>query len=129
MLAKVGELLKRVVGEYGSAGDLVGHIGGDDYVVLSSLETGEFLAQKIIDAFTELVPSFYSAEDQQAGSFVGEDRYGVKRTFSLLTISIAIIPSDHYDCPSRLAISHDCARLKKYLKIQEGSNYMLERRK
>jgi GGDEF domain-containing protein len=129
VLAQVGELLKRVVGEYGSARDLIGHIGGDDYLVLSSLETGELLAQKIIDAFTELAPSFYSAEDQKAGSFVGEDRYGVKRTFSLMTISIAVILSNHYECPSRLVISHDCARLKEYLKIQEGSNYMVERRK
>ena len=129
VLAKVGTILKQVVGEHGSSLDLVGHIGGDDYVVISSLDSGEFLAQKIIEGFTELVPSFYSDEDQQAGSFVGEDRYGVKRTFPLMTISIAVIPSDHYEYPSRLAISQDCARVKEYLKIQEGSNYMLERRK
>lgn len=129
VLAKVGELLKQVVGEYGSAQDLVGHIGGDDYVVICSLNSGELLAQKIIAGFTELVPSFYNAEDQAVGSFTGEDRYGVKRTFPLMTISVAVIASDRYDYPSRLAISQDCARLKEYLKIQEGSNYMIERRR
>lgn len=129
VLAKVGDLLKQVVGENGSSQDMVGHIGGDDYVVVSSLETGELLAQSIIDSFTELVPSFYSEEDRKVGSFTGEDRYGVKRTFPLMTISIAVIPSDHYEYPSRLAISQDCARVKEYLKVQEGSNYMLERRK
>jgi len=129
VLARVGELLKQVVGEYGCSDDLVGHIGGDDYVVLSSLDSGEFLAQKIIAGFTELVPSFYNAEDRAAGSFVGEDRYGVVRTFSLMTISIAVIASNRYDYPSRLAISQDCARVKEYLKIQEGSNYMLEGKK
>jgi len=129
VLARVGELLKQVVGEYGCSDDLVGHIGGDDYVVLSSLDSGEFLAQKIIAGFTELVPSFYNAEDRTAGSFVGEDRYGVVRTFSLMTISIAVIASNRYDYPSRLAISQDCARVKEYLKIQEGSNYMLEGKK
>ena len=129
VLSKVGDLLKQVVGDYGSSQDLVGHIGGDDYVVLCSINSGEALAQKIIDGFTELVPSFYNAEDRTAGSFVGEDRYGVKRTFPLMTISIAVISSDRYEYPSRLAISQDCARVKEYLKIQEGSNYMLERRK
>ena len=128
VLARVGQLLKEVIGEYGSSQDLVGHIGGDDYVVLSSLDSGELLAQKIIAGFTLLVPSFYNAEDREAGSFAGEDRYGVVRTFSLMTISIAVIASDHYDYPSRLAISQDCARVKEYLKIQEGSNYMLETR-
>jgi len=129
VLARVGQLLKEVVGEYGSSQDLVGHIGGDDYVILSSLDSGELLAQKIIDGFTLLVPSFYNAEDREVGSFAGEDRYGVVRTFSLMTISIAVIASDRYDYPSRLAISQDCARVKEYLKIQEGSNYMLETRK
>ena len=129
VLAKVGELLKQIVGEYGSSQDLVGHIGGDDYVIICSHNSGELLAQKIIDGFTKLVPDFYNAEDRKVGSFVGEDRYGVKRTFPLMTISIAVISSDHYEYPSRLAISQDCARVKEYLKIQEGSNYMLERRK
>ncbi len=129
VLARVGELLKEVIGEYGSSQDLVGHIGGDDYVVISTLESGELLAQKIIAAFDKLSPSFYSVEDRKAGSFTGEDRYGVKRIFPLMTISIAVIPSDHYEYPSRLAISQDCARVKEYLKVQEGSNYMLERRK
>ncbi|MCK5826429.1 MAG: diguanylate cyclase [Desulfuromusa sp.] len=127
VLARVGILLQQVVAEYGSPQDLVGHIGGDDYVVLSSLDSGELLAQKIIEGFTELVPSFYSAEDRRVGEFSGEDRYGVRRIFSLMTISIAVIPSDHYEYPSRLAISQDCARVKEYLKIQEGSNYMLEK--
>ena len=129
VLAKVGQLIQQVVSEFGTPQDLVGHIGGDDYVVLSSLDSGELLAQKIVTAFEKLVPSFYSAEDRKKGSFVGEDRYGVRRTFPLMTISIAVIPSDHYEYPSRLAISQDCARLKEYLKIQDGSNYMLETRK
>jgi GGDEF domain-containing protein len=129
VLAKVGEMIQKVVSQNGSAEDLVGHIGGDDYVVLSSLSSGEMLAQKIIAAFEKMAPSFYNDEDRQKGSFVGEDRYGIKRTFPLMTISIAVIPSDHYVYPSRLAISQDCARLKEYLKIQEGSHYMLEKRK
>jgi GGDEF domain-containing protein len=129
VLAKVGELIQQVVGQYGTPEDLVGHIGGDDYVVLSTIDSGEFLAQKMIEAFDKMAPSFYNAEDRKAGAFVGEDRYGVKRTFPLMTISIAVIPSDHYEYPSRLAFSQDCARLKEYLKIQKGSNYMLESRR
>ncbi len=129
VIAKVGELLKQVVGEYGSSSDFVGHIGGDDYVIICDLKSGELLAQKIIEGFDKIAPGFYSSEDRQAGEFVGEDRYGVTRTFPLMTISIAVIPSDRYDYPSRLVISQDSARVKEYLKVQEGSNYMVERRK
>lgn len=129
VIAKVADLLKQVTGEYGCSQDFVGHIGGDDYVVICSLESGELLAQKIVAGFDAVAPTFYSDEDRAHGSFVGEDRYGVKRTFPLMTISVAVIPSDHYEYPSRLAISQDCARVKEYLKVQTGSNYMVERRR
>ncbi len=129
VLAMVGNLLKDVVNEFGTGEDLVGHIGGDDYVILTDLASGELLAQEIVKKFEETIPEHYNAKDRAAGNFIGKDRYGIKRTFPLMTISIAVIPSTHYEYPSRLAISQDCARLKEYLKIQEGSNYMLEKRK
>lgn len=129
VLAQVGELIQRVVLKGGTPDDLIGHIGGDDYVVVTTLELGEVLASQVIDEFERLAPSFYNEKDRQSGSFVGQDRFGVERTFPLMTVSIAIIHSDHYDYPSRLAISQDCARLKEYLKVQEGSHYMLDRRK
>ncbi len=129
VLARVGELLKQVVVDHGCSDDFIGHIGGDDYVVICGLDSGELLARKIIEMFDQIAPDFYNEKDRKAGSFVGEDRYGVKRTFPLMTISIAVILSDRYEYPSRLAISQDCARVKEYLKVQDGSNFMVERRK
>ncbi len=129
VLARVGELIKEVVAREGTGEDLVGHIGGDDYVVVTTIEESERIAGAIVSEFDRLVPSFYNVDDRQARSFVGKDRYGVERTFPLMTISIAIIPSTIYEYPSRLAISQECARLKEYLKIQKGSNYMVGRRK
>jgi len=124
-LLRVGELISRVVDRYGATDDMVGHIGGDDYVVLCSLETGEILAGKIIEAFDQLVPSFYSDEDRQNREFRGKDRYGIERTFTLMTISIAVIHTNCYSHPTRLAISQDCARLKSKLKVMEGSNFLI----
>lgn len=129
VLARVGEMIERVVRRDGDPGDLIGHIGGDDYVVVGALEMGEVLAKNLITEFEQLVPTFYNEEDRLSGSFVGKDRFGIERTFPLMTVSIALIRSDHYDYPSRLTISQDCARLKEFLKVQEGSNYMLNRRK
>lgn len=128
VLARVGEMIERVVRREGAPEDLIGHIGGDDYVVVTELQLGEKLAKSVIAKFEQMAPSFYNEEDRERGSFVGKDRFGVERTFPLMTISIAVIRSDNYDYPSRLAISQDCARLKEYLKLREGSGYMLDRR-
>lgn len=129
VLARTGQMIQQTVREHGTSRDLIGHIGGDDYVVITTLELGETLAQKIIDEFNAMAPSFYNEEDCCAGFIAGQDRYGVERIFPLMTMSIALIRSDHYDYPSRLAISQDCARVKEFLKGQEGSNFMLDRRK
>jgi diguanylate cyclase (GGDEF)-like protein len=129
VLARVGDLIKGVVAAEGTSHDLVGHIGGDDYVVVTTIAFSEKLAGAIVEEFSRLVPSFYTEKDRQAGSFVGKDRYGVERTFTLMTISIAITLSTNQQYPSRLAISQECARLKEYLKIQPGSNYMVGREK
>lgn len=129
VLSRVGQLIESVALDQGGEEDLIGHIGGDDYVVITALDKGELIAQKIIAAFKQLVPEFYNEEDRRAGSFLGEDRYGVTRSFPLMTMSIAVIRSDHLKNPSRLAISQDCARLKEFLKGQEGSNYLVDRRR
>lgn len=126
VISQVGDLVQAVVNECGNPDDLVGHIGGDDYVVVTSPDKGELLAQAIISRFDQMVPTFYSSDDRQAQSFVGKDRYGVVRKFPLMSISIAVIHSTRYKYPSRLAISQDCARLKEYLKLQDGSTYMVE---
>ncbi len=127
VISRVGDLVQAVVNELGNPDDLVGHIGGDDYVVVSTLDKGELLAQAIVARFDAIVLDFYSPEDRQAQSFVGKDRYGVERIFPLMSISIAVIHSTRYKYPSRLAISQDCARLKEYLKLQDGSTYMVEK--
>ncbi len=129
VLSRVGKLIQQAVRECGTEQDLIGHIGGDDYVVITSLETAEQIAKKIIAEFSIMAPTFYNEADRKSGAVAGQDRYGVERVFPLMTISVAVICSDHYDPPSRLVISQACARLKEFLKAQEGSNYMIDRRK
>jgi len=125
----VGNLLLEVVTQHGGKNDLVGHIGGDDYVILTSPERGEDLAKTIISTFDSRVPELYEKKDLKAGFILGTDRHGIKRSFPLLTISIAITLSENLEHPSLLAISRNCAMMKGHLKQLENSNYLIDRRK
>jgi GGDEF domain-containing protein/CHASE3 domain sensor protein len=125
----VGNLLREVVEEQGGEDDLVGHIGGDDYVVLTEPHRAEELAKAIISNFDSLVPDLYQPEDLKAGFVFGTDRHGIKRSFPLLTISIAITLSENFVHPSLLTISHNCAKMKGHLKQLKNSNYLIDRRK
>lgn len=125
----VGSLLREVTERQGNPDDLVGHIGGDDYVILTTPELAEPLAKSIIEEFDRLVPGLYAPQDLAAGFIQVVDRYGIRRDFPLLTVSIAITLSENLDQPSLLTISHNCARMKKNLKKANKSNYLIDRRK
>ena len=125
----VGHLLREVVDRYGGENDMVGHIGGDDYVVLSDPGRAEDIAKNIICSFDSRVHTLYQQKDLDAGYVVAVDRHGVKRTFPLLTISVAVTLSENMVNPSLLSISHNCARIKEHLKRLKNSNYLIDRRK
>lgn len=129
VIAITGEIIRAAVAAHGQQGDLIGHIGGDDYLVLTTPECAEPLARAIIADFEERKREFYSGEDFAAGSYSGIDRFGEPRTFPLMSMSIAIICSDNYLQPTRQLISEESAKMKEHLKHLPGSNYLLDRRR
>ncbi|MBE0500409.1 MAG: diguanylate cyclase [Desulfuromonadales bacterium] len=129
IIKMVGGMIERIVKLEGNPDDFVGHIGGDDYIFLTTPDKVESLAQKFINEFDKKIPEYYSEQDRQTGSFTGEDRFGVKRKFQIMTVSIAIVCSEMSNYESATAISYECARIKEHLKRLPGSNYMIDRRK
>jgi diguanylate cyclase (GGDEF)-like protein len=130
VIAQVADLIREVVAQLDIPEALIGHIGGDDFVILtSSLEAAEGLAQELICRFDRTAPSFYSEEDRREGAFIGIDRFGEERRFTLMTVSIAIVWSAQLASPSPHAISQECVKMKDHLKSTPTSNYMIDRRR
>jgi GGDEF domain-containing protein/CHASE3 domain sensor protein len=128
VISKVGILVKEVAARCGNKEDLIGHIGGDDYVILSTPDPAETIASELIREFDAIVPGLYSEQDREAGFFKGEDRYGVERLFPLLSMSIAIVCSNNLRNPTAEAIGLECAKMKEHLKKLPGSNFLIDRR-
>ncbi|MCK7492803.1 MAG: hypothetical protein MZW92_15700 [Comamonadaceae bacterium] len=122
-------MIRRSVETNGNPADLVGHIGGDDYLVLTAPDCAEPIARSIIKEFDEARKTFYTSEDYRDGQYEGLDRFGGKRTFPLMSISIAIICSDNVVNPTRHSISADSSKMKEHLKQLPGSNYLVDRRR
>ena len=72
----------------------VGHIGGDDFFLGTTLESRKALlgdVRGVLDRFAGDVRAFYSQSDLQAGCIVAKDRAGTEMCFPLLTLSASII--------------------------------------
>ena len=122
----LSRILSWAVKKYGGPDGFLGHIGGDDFVILTSPDQAQRLCQAVCRCFQRLAPQCYSAEDRRNGYICAVDRSGEERRIPLMTISMAII-----DCPSGFdlkLISQRSAEMKKYAKSIEGNSYVRDRR-
>lgn len=127
ILRETGQLIYDVVASMGDPDAFVGHIGGDDYVVIINASLAKQACQAIISKFDAMVPSYYSVEDQAAGAIEGIDRYGVARTFPLLSMSIAALNCQPGTYTSAAEIATAAAAVKDRVKETSGSNYIIVR--
>ncbi len=129
VIKETARILIRLTRQYGNADDFIGHIGGDDFVIITNLETADNLCQKIIDDFDKMSSLFYSEEDKKKGGIVAKDRWGNEQKISLLSISIGIVSNEFRKIEHVAQIGEIGAELKKIAKSLGKSNYVKDKRK
>jgi PleD family two-component response regulator len=108
--------------------DFVGHIGGDDFVLLTTPERAEEVGEDIIAGFNRAVPGLYDPEDRERGSIEVPNRQHVTERFPLMSLTIALVSTDRMPV-SHLAELIDVAQeLKTHGKGIPGSVLVGERR-
>jgi GGDEF domain-containing protein len=129
LIKMTGEVIYEVVQRHADENAFVGHIGGDDFVMVISPDCVDNVCRAVIKDFTERVPEFYSPEDLANGAIQGVDRYGVERVFPIMTISIAVVMCQKGEYDSAVLIAKAAAEIKDFTKGVAGSNYFIDRRK
>ncbi|MFH1777959.1 MAG: response regulator [Candidatus Omnitrophota bacterium] len=113
----------------GNPNDFIGHIGGDDFVVITTPEAAEKICEEVINEFDNISPTFYSRDDREKGYIISKDRRGKVKQIPLLSISIGIVSNVSRDITHIGQIGEIGAELKKLAKSKEGSNYVKDSRK
>ena len=122
-------ILIRSVKEFGKKGDFIGHIGGDDFIVLTTPDHYQPIAESIIKQFDEAIRPYYDHEDLVRGFIEAHDRNNIMQKFPVMTISIAAINTAHTTIIHFGQLSEIAAELKKLAKQQKGSAFVVDRRK
>ena len=109
----------------------VGHIGGDDFIVLTVPEQAESLCQKLIAAFDAKAPDFYTPEDKARGYVETKDRRGQVTRFPLLSMAIGVVSNQVRPISSLGEVSKIGAEMKHFAKENKdkGSAYAIDRRR
>jgi len=129
VIKETARILLRAAQEHGNPDDFVGHVGGDDFVVVTSLPIVDKLCNSIIEQFDTAMPSFYSETDRKNGYIVAHDRQGAQRRFPLLSISIGVVTNEFRKIEHVAQIGEIGAELKAYAKNLVKSNYVMDKRK
>ena len=105
--------------------DFVGHVGGDDFLVVMRSADWRERVMRVIDQFGATVPNFYSPDHAAAGHITAADREGNLRNFPMLTLSVAALDSNTFGASSADAIAHLLTHVKKVAKTQPGNSFVL----
>lgn len=106
----------------------IGHIGGDDFVVIVPSEHIEATTRQIIEKFDQGIVNFYSLEDARAGCINSVNRQGKPEVFPLMSISLAGLDLSRGVFTNYVEVNDACAGAKKMAKAIPGSSFFLDRR-
>ncbi len=105
--------------------DFIGHIGGDDFLVVMRSSDWRERTTKLLGQFSASITSFYAPEHVKLGYIATPDRDGVQRQFPFLTLSVAAIYSETLGATSADAIAQQLAHVKKVAKQRPGNSFVL----
>jgi DNA-binding response OmpR family regulator len=114
--------------DIGSGQIFIGHVGGDDYVVIVPLDLVEPFCTSLIAQFDQQVPALYDPEDARRGYLRQVDRFNAVRRFPIQTISIGVVRVEPGKFGSYGEISQVAAEMKHAAKKQTGSVFVVDQR-
>ncbi len=108
--------------------DFVGHIGGDDFIVLFRSQDWEVRCKVILERFRADVVSFFNQQDIDRGGYIVENRRGEKEFHNLTSLSIGALPVHPKVFKSHRDIAVVAAESKKMAKKMHGNSLYINQR-
>lgn len=124
----LANIVQTVVAAHGNSDDFIGHIGGDDFAILTTPDHIDEICSAVIGAFDREIRLLYPPEDQRRGYFSAADRHGILRRFELMSISIGVVTTQRRTFSDEEELTRVAAEMKHYAKTQSGSSYAVDQR-
>jgi GGDEF domain-containing protein len=128
VILATARIVAEAVNTPGDEGAFVGHIGGDDFVVITSPERYEKICSTVIDSFDKMVLDFYDPEDRERRCIQGETRQGQRVSFPIMTLAIAVVTNQRLRLQNHVQVGEIAAELKNYAKSFSYSIFVVDRR-
>jgi len=129
VIKNTAQIIEKAVKKHGTDETFYGHIGGDDFVVISSVDHYAKICRFIVNEFDKAVDKLYDPKDLGQGAIIRISRKGVKKKFPIMTISIGVVTNRKMQLKHVVQVGEIAAEVKNYAKSKPGSLYFVDRRK
>ena len=123
------QIIIKALKKFGETDDFLGHIGGDDFIFLTSVDRWEDISREIVAEFEKGKVEFMSQEDIARGYLIAKNRKGEVAQIPLLGISVAVVTNEYRNFSHVAQLSQVAAELKHYVKGLGVSAYAKDRRR
>lgn len=121
-------ILRKTVDKLGTREDFIGHIGGDDFVMIASPTRAEIMAKYIVDEFDKGALLLLNEDDVKRGYLEIRDRQGQIKRIPVMSVTMALVMSTDNRIQHFAEINDIATSLKEYGKRIDGSVVVKERR-
>ncbi|HEX2296179.1 MAG TPA: response regulator [Actinomycetota bacterium] len=115
--------------KHGGPGCFLGHVGGDDFVAITTPDVAELAAKEIIECWDDKISELYDPDDLERGFIEVKDRQDQMHRFPPTTVSIGIATNTRRPIGSHWEASEIAAEMKQFAKREPRSSYAIDRRR
>lgn len=112
------KLLAAIIAKNMNKGEFVGHVGGDDFVVIVSDHVDADFFHSIVEEFEREVLNYYNREDIEKGYIIAANRQGVIEKFPMTTLTLVSMSNRDRRFKDVFGLTETLAGLKKAKKLQ-----------
>ncbi|HXM73424.1 MAG TPA: response regulator [Candidatus Dormibacteraeota bacterium] len=129
VIKTLATIILEVLEENYSPKHFAGHVGGDDFVILTDPGLAETIAGAVTRRFDDAMPALYDTQDRERGWIESEERNGNHLRTPLVSVSIGIVIAEPGRYTSAAALASRAAEVKGVAKRMPGSKWVLDRRR
>ncbi|MDP4180544.1 MAG: response regulator [Bacillota bacterium] len=122
------DILVDCVHSFGTQTDFIGHVGGDDFILITSPDNIDGICENIILKFDDKILELYSAEDKNNGFITTANRQGQVMQYPIMSISLAAVSNKARNLISHIQVAEIAAERKKRAKTILGSAFIQDNR-
>ncbi len=129
VLMQTAYILYTVIKKFSSNDDFIGHIGGDDFVFITTPEKYKEICRHFIFLFDNLIPFHYTKKDREQNFVIARNRLKQIQRMPLMSVTVALVNKNKpHEFKNTVEINERIAEIKRYLKSVPGSKFMADRR-